>query len=84
MMSGPVTLAALATEGKLVWFYCQACGHEREVPALSLGLPPTMPVADVGKRLVCSRCGGRAISSAPEFYPGGVLAQRALFAKPRT
>lgn len=76
-MSGPVTLGWLDREGKLLWLYCQDCGHEREVPPLSIGLPATQPVPEVGRKMVCSRCGSRAISTAPELFPGGVLAQRA-------
>jgi hypothetical protein len=83
-VTGPVTLGDLHKDGKLVWLYCRSCGHERDVDLVALGLPPDLPVPEAGARMVCSRCGGRAITSAPELYPGGVLAQRALFSKSRT
>ena len=47
----PVSLGDLAREGRLLWCYCLACCHEREVDPLSLGLDPAEAVSTVGKRL---------------------------------
>jgi hypothetical protein len=65
----PITLADLAREGRLLWCYCLACQHEREVDPLSLGLFPTEPVPTVGKRLKCSRCRSREIETRPQLHP---------------
>lgn len=70
-MTGPVLLSDLIAEGKFLWVYCRSCGHERDIDPASLRLPANIPVPDVGKRLVCSQCGGRAITTWPELYPGG-------------
>jgi hypothetical protein len=78
-MSGPsraVTLDDLARENKLLWVYCRDCGHERDVEPADIPLPADTPVAQVGKRLKCSMCGSRKISTAPELYPGGIHAMR--------
>jgi len=75
-MTGPVTLSDLNQDNKLLWLYCTACGREREVPPLSIGLPPETPVPSAGSKLTCSACGGRNIIAKPELYPGGILAMR--------
>jgi hypothetical protein len=77
--ASPVCLADLDREGKLLWLYCQTCGHEAEVAPTSLPLPTTYPVPEVGKRMVCSQCQSRAITSAPELHPGGVFPLRARY-----
>lgn len=66
-MSGPVRLADLAADGKLLWLYCRDCGREREIEPDSLPLPATFPVPHVGSRMKCSACGSRKISSAPQL-----------------
>ncbi len=68
----PVTLGDLARDNKLLWIYCNDCGREREVPPLSIGLPEAQPVPTAGKRLKCSECGSRKITTRPELYPGGL------------
>ena len=74
-MTGPVALADLAREGKLLWVFCRDCCHERDMdPAIPL--PGDTPVPDVGKRMKCSKCGSRKINTKPELYPGGILATR--------
>ncbi len=73
---GPVTLADMVREGKQLWGYCADCCLERDVDPAALPLPPTFPVPDVGKRMRCSRCGGRRVSIRPELYPGGVAMMR--------
>ena len=32
---------------------------------------------EVGKRMTCSKCGSRNVTTTPEQYPGGVIAARA-------
>ncbi|OYW54118.1 MAG: hypothetical protein B7Y80_13645 [Hyphomicrobium sp. 32-62-53] len=68
MSTGPVTLKDLADEGRLLWCYCGACCHEVEVPPLSLGLPGNVPVPNVARRLRCSKCGSRKISTRPQLH----------------
>lgn len=74
--AGPVRLADLIADGKLLWVYCLECGRERDVPPASLPLPKETAVPEVGKRMRCSACGGRRITTRPELYPGGIEAQR--------
>jgi hypothetical protein len=74
---GPVTLGDLIREDKLLWVYCCECYHERDVDPATIPLPGDIPVPDVGKHMKCSACGSRKISTAPEQYPGGVIAMRA-------
>lgn len=72
----PVTLAALIRDRKLLWVYCRECGRERDLDPSSVPLPGEFPVPDVGKRMKCSACGSRKVTTAPELYPGGVVAMR--------
>jgi hypothetical protein len=72
----PVTLADLIRDGKLLWVYCNDCGHERDVEPATVPLPLSHPVPDVGKRMKCSACGGRKVTTAPELHPGGITAYR--------
>jgi hypothetical protein len=74
-----VTLDDLAREGKLLWLYCTDCGRERDVVPSSLPLPGSATVPSVGKRMKCSACGGKNVTSAPELHPGGIVANRAKF-----
>ncbi len=75
----PVTLGNLIDDGKLLWCYCTKCGHERDVEPATIPLPPSHPVPTVGKKMKCSRCGSREITTAPELHPGGIEAYRAKF-----
>ena len=54
---GPVTLADLIRDGKLLWVYCTECGHERDLDPDAIDLPPETPVPEVGKHMKCSACG---------------------------
>lgn len=69
MTDTPVTLDDLAADGRLLWCYCRACCHEVEVPPLSLGLPGNVPVPDVARRMRCSKCGSREITTRPQLHP---------------
>ena len=76
-MTGPVTLSDLVRDSKLLWVFCRDCGHERDMDPANVPLPADTPVPDVGKRMKCSECGSRKISTMPELYPGGIVAMRA-------
>jgi len=65
----PVTIADLTASGKLIWLYCNDCCHECEIPPATLPLPQSRPVPEVGKRMVCTECGGRRVETKPELYP---------------
>jgi len=57
----PVTIGDLIREGKLLEVHCGNCRPERHLylnPGI-LRLPKRMPVPEVGKHLVCSKCGAR-------------------------
>lgn len=77
--TGPVRLGTLVAEGKTVWCFCRTCGHDRDVPSSSLPLPHKTPVQEIGKRMICSRCGSREITTWPEVYPGGFEAMRSRY-----
>jgi hypothetical protein len=42
---GPVTLADLIREDKLLWVYCRDCHHERDVTPANIPLPADNPSA---------------------------------------
>ena len=73
---GPVTLGDLVREGKLLWVYCRDCCHERDVDPATVPLPAETAVPNVGKRMKCSACGSRKVTTTPEQYSGGVIAMR--------
>ena len=75
-MTGPATLASLIRDGKLLWTYCNNCYRERDLDPASIPLPGAFPVPDVGRRMKCSACGSRRITTQPEHCPGGVVAAR--------
>jgi hypothetical protein len=57
----PVTIGDLIREGKLLEVHCGNCRPERHLylnPEI-LGLPKRMPVPEVARHLVCSKCGAR-------------------------
>jgi hypothetical protein len=45
--AGPVRLPHLIEQGKLLWCYCTACGHEADLKPGELPLPADTPVPDV-------------------------------------
>jgi hypothetical protein len=57
----PVTIGDLIREGKLLEVNCSSCRPERHlyIDSGSLDLPKRMPVPEVAKHLVCSKCGAR-------------------------
>jgi hypothetical protein len=55
----PVTIGDLIREGRLLEIHCANCRPERHLylhPEI-LRLPKHMPVAEVARHLVCSKCG---------------------------
>lgn len=72
-----VTLADLHRAHKLLWLYCTACGHEREIDPTSMGIGLETPVPEVGARMVCSRCGSRKVHTAPQLYDVTLAEMRA-------
>jgi cytochrome c1 len=75
-LTGPVTLGDLIRGDKLLWVYCTACGHERDVSPKTVPLPAEISVPDISKHMKCSVCGSRKINTKPELYPGGIIANR--------
>ena len=65
----PVTLADLIPEKRLIWVYCNDCCRERDLDPATIKLPQDMPVREVGKRMVCTGCGGKRVETKPELYP---------------
>jgi hypothetical protein len=47
---------------------CEACGHAADVNVDALA--GTMVVLEVGRRLRCSRCGGKRINARPAWHAG--------------
>ncbi len=57
----PVTIGDLIRDGKLLEVLCEHCRPERHLylnPEI-LRLPKRMPVPEVARHLVCSKCGAR-------------------------
>ena len=79
MSTNPVTIGDLIHAAKLLWCYCRACGHERDIDPATLEVEPSQPVPTLGQRMTCSKCGSHEITTAPELYPGGIVAQRKRF-----
>ena len=71
-----VTIADLIRGRRLLWVYCGDCGRERDLDPATLPLPGEYPVPEVGKRMKCTSCGSRKITTRPELYPGGIEAVR--------
>ena len=46
-MNGSVTLQDLQDDDQLLYLYCRECGHEKEIPPQSIGLPEDYPVPEV-------------------------------------
>ena len=66
----------MISAGKLLWCYCTACGHERDLDPLSLPLPGDTPVPDVRWSMRCTRCGAKKADTRSELCPGGIVAMR--------
>ena len=76
---GPVTIGDLRRKGQRLWIYCRGCYREVETPACELPFEDAQPVPTAGKRMKCSKCGGRQIETKPQLYERSV-AERQAFA----
>ena len=53
-----------------VMTHCGGCGHMARLSAAGLvadGVPPTTPILEAGKRLRCSACGSKAVTTWPKL-----------------
>ncbi len=63
----PMTLANMRANGvHAVTATCEACSHQADVNIDAL--PETLTVPEAGRRLRCSQCGGRTISTRPAWH----------------
>ena len=46
-----VILADLIRDHRLLWVYCNECGHERDLASRVDTIPSDYPVPEVGKRI---------------------------------
>ena len=65
-MVGPVTIADLIHEQKLLEIGCLGCGRHVYVDAASSRLPDWLPVPQAAAWLVCSQCGAL---NQPTWHP---------------
>ena len=65
----PMTLANMRENGvRSVIASCANCGRAADVNVDLL--PETLTVPETGKRLRCSQCGGKTISTRPAWHTG--------------
>jgi hypothetical protein len=63
----PMTLANMRKDGvRAVIASCQVCGHKADVNVDAL--PEKIIVPEAGRRLRCSRCGGKRIDTRPAWH----------------
>jgi hypothetical protein len=62
----PLTLSELAGSGRHLIAECVDCGHNKKISPKALAVPGETAVGDVGKRMVCSCCGGKRILTRAE------------------
>ena len=63
----PMTLANIRHNGvRAVIARCEACGHASDVNVDAFAEKITVP--EVGRRLRCSRCGGKQINTRPAWH----------------
>jgi hypothetical protein len=64
-----MTLANMRLNGvRMVTASCEACGHKADVNVDLL--PDTLTVPEAGRRLRCSACGAKTISTRPAWHTG--------------
>jgi hypothetical protein len=62
-----MSLANMRANGvRAVTATCEACNHQADVSVDAL--PETMHVPDVARRLRCSSCGGKRVSTRPAWH----------------
>ena len=65
----PMTLANMRQNSvRAVIATCQTCGHKADVNVDVL--PEAIAVPQAGRRLRCSRCGGKQIDTRPAWHTG--------------
>ena len=65
----PMTLANMRLNGvRLVTASCANCGRSADVNVDAL--PETLTVPEAGRRLRCSQCGAKTISTRPAWHTG--------------
>ena len=57
MTAGPVTIADLIREQRLLEIGCLGCGRHVYIDAAASRLPDSLPVPQAAARLACSKCG---------------------------
>ena len=63
----PMTLANMRLNGvRVVIATCEACGHKADINVDAL--PENVTIPEAGRRLRCSRCGGKQISTRPAWH----------------
>jgi DNA-directed RNA polymerase subunit RPC12/RpoP len=63
----PMTLHNMRKNGvRAVIAACQACGHKVDVNVDAL--PESIAVPETGRRLRCSKCGGKRIETRPAWH----------------
>ena len=63
----PITLANMRLNGvRMVTASCDNCGRSADVNVDLL--PETLTVPEAGRRLCCSQCGGKTISTRPAWH----------------
>ena len=78
-MRGPVTIADLTRDGKLLEIGCLGCGRHVYVDAADVRLPNDLSVPNAAARLACSGCGAinqptwHPIYARPDARAPGVL-----------
>ncbi|MEC8744723.1 MAG: hypothetical protein ACPGU2_05200 [Candidatus Puniceispirillaceae bacterium] len=76
--SRPVTLAWLSGQNLAVFCWCNACGHNAEIPAGRFieRFGQHYPVPELGVSLKCSHCQSKNISTRPSWPRfGGQIAR---------
>ncbi|MGF1456893.1 MAG: hypothetical protein ACFB6R_16110 [Alphaproteobacteria bacterium] len=73
---GPVIrLSWLARRRLGVWVWCETCGHNTSLqPSALAERLGDCPVPDVAGSMICSRCGGREITTRPDWPSSGTMA----------
>ena len=65
----PMTLSNMRADGvHAVTATCEACGHKADVNVDAL--PESVTLPEAGRRLRCSSCGGKTISTRPAWHTG--------------
>ncbi len=77
MAHRPIKLGQLLERGLDVLCWCNLCCHNGVVATgqLIARLGPDTPVPEAGRRMRCSRCGGRDVATRPDWPTLGRVAR---------